>query len=366
MKHCKSLLVILIAVICCIKSNAQVDTSFWFAAPAVTPGHENKPIVFRMATYSQPATITISEPANPSFSPYTTFLSANSATTLDLTSQIDLVENKPGNTIKNFGIKITATANISAYYEAGMLFNPEIFPLKGKIGLGTAFLIPAQTRFAIDKPFNPIAHKGFAIVATEDNTDITVILTQPDSASHAAGVPFTITLNSGQSYAVIAGNNSANGNLGGSKIKSSKAVAVTIYDDSVNLGTHYDLIGDQIVPEANTGNEFIIVRGALSYAGYPNEDFYYVWATVDNTQISVDGAIVATINRGQSYEGVFSNALLILPLQVLCMCFNLLVLGKKWLKHLYLILNVQGRLQFLLCVLPPRHFTSISYVKRLM
>ncbi|MFC4231572.1 PKD domain-containing protein, partial [Parasediminibacterium paludis] len=308
MKHCKPFFIVIFFLFSSFYTYAQVDTAFWFAAPAVTPGHENKPIVFRMATYSQPASITISQPANPAFTPYTTFLSANSATTIDLTSQIDLIENKPGNTIKNFGIKITATANISAYYEAAKLLNPEIFPLKGKIGLGTSFLIPAQTRFANKTPLTPMAHSGFAIVATEDNTNITVTLTQPDSIGHVAGIPFTITLNKGQSYAVIAASSAAGTHLGGSSLKATKPVAVTIYDDSVFLNPNYDLIGDQIVPEANTGNEFIIVRGALSYSSFPNNDFFYVWATVDNTQISVDGSIVATINRGQSYEGIFSNA----------------------------------------------------------
>lgn len=308
MKHCKPFYIFILLFFCCFNAYSQVDTTFWFAAPAITAGHENKPIVFRMATYTQPATITISQPANPAFVPYTTFLPANSATSIDVTSQISQVENAPGNTIKNFGIKITASANISAYYEVGQTKNPEIFPLKGKIGLGTAFLIPSQTRFANRTPLNPMAHSGFAIVATEDNTSITVTLTQPDSIGHVAGVPFTITLNKGQSYAVIAASSAASGHLGGSSLKSTKPVAVTIYDDSVWLTPNYDLIGDQIVPEANTGNEFIIVRGVLNYTPYPNDDFFYVWATVNNTQVFVDGNLVATINRGQSYEGILANA----------------------------------------------------------
>ncbi|MDI9364209.1 MAG: PKD domain-containing protein, partial [Flavobacterium sp.] len=308
MKHYRLFFIIVFFLLTRFYAHAQVDTTFWFAAPAITAGHENKPIVFRMATYSQPATITISQPANPFFTPYSIFLSANSATTTDVTSQIYQIENMPGNTIKNVGIKITASANISAYYEVGQTKNPEIFPLKGKIGLGTSFLIPSQTRFANRTPLTPMAHSGFAIVATEDNTNISVTLTQPDSIGHAAGVPFIITLNKGQSYAVIAASSAASGHLGGSSLKATKPVAVTIYDDSVNLNPNYDLIGDQIVPENNTGNEFIIVRGVLNYISYPNDDFFYVWATVDNTKIFVDGNLVATINRGQSYEGILANA----------------------------------------------------------
>ncbi len=288
-------------------ANSQTDTSFWFAAPAVTVSHENKPIVFRMATYSQPADITISQPANPSFIPVLLHLNSNSAITYDLTTQLNQIENKPGNTILNYGLKIISTTNISAYYEVGKTNNPEIFPLKGQIGMGLSFLIPMQTRFDNHAGHIPPAHNGFAIVATENNTTVTIIPTDIDSAGHAANVPFTIILQKGQSYAVIASSNVVSRHLGGSTVKADKPVCVTIYDDSVFVGTSYDLIGDQIVPEINTGSEFIIVRGAFNFSAYPNQDFYYVWATVDNTIVSENGIVVATINRGKSYEGRLSN-----------------------------------------------------------
>ena len=287
---------------------SQTDTSFWFAAPAVTVGHENKPIVFRMASYSQPADITISQPANPSFIPIQLHLNSNSAITYDLTTQLNQVENKPGNTILNYGIKISSTNNISAYYEVGKTQNPEIFPLKGQIGMGLNFLIPMQTRFDNHAGHTPPAHNGFAIVATENNTTVTITPSDIDSAGHAANVPFTVTLQKGQSYAVIASSNLVSRHLGGSSVKADKPVCVTIYDDSVFVGTSYDLIGDQIVPEINTGSEFIIVRGAFNFSAFPNQDFYYVWATIDGTQVSENGIVVATLNRGKSYEGRLSSA----------------------------------------------------------
>lgn len=288
-------------------SFAQTDTAFWFAAPAITASHENKPIVFRISTYSQPADITISQPANPSFLPYTFHLNSNTASTTDITQQLNQIENKPGNTILNYGIKVTSTTNISAYYEVGLKNNPEIFPLKGEVGKGLRFLIPSQTHFDNHAGHTPPAHNGFAIVATEDNTVIDITLTNADSIGHTANSLFTITLQKGQTYAVIAASNLASGHLGGSSVKANKPVCVTIYDDSVFLSPNYDLIGDQIVPEINTGSEFIIVRGALNYLQKPNQDFYYVWAIADTTEISENGAVVKTINRGQSYEGTLSN-----------------------------------------------------------
>lgn len=261
-----------------------------------------------MATYSQPATITISQPANPSFVPYSFYLNSNTAITKDITSQLNIVENKPSESILKYGIKIKSTANISAYYEEGHSLNPEIFPLKGKIAEGLNFLIPSQTRFN-NYPTSPIpAHNGFVIVATEDSTNITITLTKADPLGHLPGVPFQITLNKGQSYAVVSASNLSTQHLGGSTIQATKPVCVTIYDDSIQVDNHWDLIGDQIVPEINTGREFIIVRGAFYYSQISNQDLFYVWPTVDNTNIYVNGNLVSTVNRGQSYEGTLSGA----------------------------------------------------------
>ena len=295
------------------ESKAQADTAFWFAAPRVTPSHANKPIVMRFATYGQPATITISEPANALFVPYSFTLSANSATTKDLTDQIQYIENTPENSVLNYGIKVTATATISAYYEeegqvsSGTFNNPEIFPLKGRYAQGVSFVVPSQMVFD-DKDKLAISPKnGFVIVATEDSTIVTVTLSNSDAIGHSQGVPFTILLNKGQSYAVTSAGIFASEHLGGSIVQANKPICVTIFDDSVYLGGHYDLAGDQIVPEAFTGSEFIMVRGNLNNTDPPdavsNADFYFIWGTKDNTVISINGVSVGTVNRGQYYQG---------------------------------------------------------------
>ncbi len=293
------------AFFCTQQSFAQSDTEFWFAAPAVTPGHENKPIVFRLSSYDKPAIVTISEPANPSFTPIVISLNSYSTYSQDLTTSIDLIESKPSGVVLSYGIKITATANISAYYEVGKTNNPEIFPLKGKSGKGNEFLIPSQTRYANQGTRVPPAQNGFVIVASENNTTVEITLSNPDALGHAANVPFTVTLQKGEVYAVKSASLAASLHLGGSYIKSDKPICVTIYDDSILIGSNYDLIGDQIVPIINTGTDFIIVRGAMSTSTFVNMDLYYVWPTEDGTDIYVDGATtpVATVNKGKYYEG---------------------------------------------------------------
>ncbi len=299
------------------KSNAQADTTFWFAAPAITPGHAHKPILMRFATYGQPATITITQPADSLFVPYTFTLAANSATTIDLTSQIDIIENKPENTVLNYGLKVTASNNISAYYEeegevkSGTFNNPEIFPLKGRYAQGLSFVVPSQMIFDDKDKLNPLPQNGFVIVATQDSTIVTVTLSDSDAIGHLQGVPFTITLNKGQSYAVTSMGILASEHLGGSIVTANKPICITIFDDSVHLGGHYDLAGDQIVSENVTGSEFIMVRGNLNNTDPPdasfNSDYYFIWGTKDNTTISINGVNVGTVNRGTYYYGKLSD-----------------------------------------------------------
>lgn len=104
-------------------SFSQLDSVFWFVAPEVAQGHGDRPIIFRFATLAAPATVTISQPANPNFPVQTLTITANSAQTLDVTPWIDMVENKPANTTLNFGFKISSTTKITAYYEVNPTCN---------------------------------------------------------------------------------------------------------------------------------------------------------------------------------------------------------------------------------------------------
>ena len=282
--------------------SAQLDTTFWFVAPEVAQSHGDRPIVFRFATLASPSIITVSQPANAAFPTQIINLAANSAYTLDLTNWIDIIENKPANSILNFGFKITASSSITAYYEVTPTCNcnPDIFSLKGKNSLGTAFLTPFQN-FLDNASY---ARSGFNIVATENNTSVTIIPTQ-NIVGHAAGVPFTINLNIGQTYFAEAISTAAGLHLGGSSVVSNKKIAITLHDDSAN-GTPYggcaDLQGDQLIPISILGTEYIALKGYLN-----GPDKVYILATSNGTSLSIDGVNVGTINASQTYVHTLSN-----------------------------------------------------------
>jgi gliding motility-associated-like protein len=286
---------------------AQTDKEFWFVAPNVyDAGRDfNKPITLRITTLSSPATVNISLPADPSFTPITRNVGANSTITVDLTAWIDKLQNTPANTTLNKGLVIKSTADITAYYEVVSGYcncNPEIFSLKGKNALGTEFFISSQYTYSESTAYSA-ATNSFDVVATKNNTHVTINPTK-DIIGHNANIPFTVVLNEGQTYSAVAVSGSAGGHLQGSYVSSDNPIAVTLKDDLVQVSTCADLIGDQAVPTNVLGTEYVVTKGYLSF-----NDEIYILAVENGTSVYVDGnsAPTAVLARGQSFTISLTN-----------------------------------------------------------
>ena len=302
----KRIIALLIATTLAISLRAQIDNIFWFAAPEISPNHAHNPITFCFTSFSSPATVTISQPANPSFTPVTVNLNAYSYYALDVTSQESTVSTAPVNTVCNYGFKIVSSANITTYYQLGAN-NSEIYTLKGRNALGTDFTVPMQNLLVDGPPSDP--RNSIEIVATENNTTVTIIPSQPLTGGIPAGTPITITLNAGQSYCIKSADQSAAGHLTNTRITSDKPIAVNSTDDSVasNQFSGYsgqDLVGEQLVPDEYAGDFFI--------AMYNNRQFenLCIIPIQNNTNVYINGSSTpsATLNQGQSYTYMPSNS----------------------------------------------------------
>lgn len=290
-----------------IIANAQTDTLFYFAAPEITKsgtGNFDRTIKLRITSYSLPTTITISQPASPSFSALLINIPPDSLYSVDLTSWIDSLENKPANTILNYGLKIQSTSKVSIYYEVVSSFcncNPEIFVLKGQTALGVDFWIPSQNLIDNSQGFLPVTNSSFDIVTTQNNTSVTIIPSR-NIIGHGADTAFTIILNEGQTYSAMAASGLAVQHLMGSRVTSNNPIAITIKDDdmrSLIFGTCSDLGGDQIVPSPILGTEYIAINGGhLNNIG----DQIFILATHDTTVIYQNGNSVDTINAGETRQ----------------------------------------------------------------
>lgn len=242
---------------------SQADKTFWFAVPEVTDLHQDRPIQLNFTTLDKAAEVKIEIPAQ-KFEPIVLSIPAFTYFTYDISRYINQLENKPSETILKNGLLISSSEYINVNYEV-VGTNTDIFVLKGKKALGTLFYTPFQNRFP-NKDFNYNgsvalnAFSSFDIVATENNTKVSITL-GGKSVSHAKGDVINITLNKGESYSVISSEISEGNRLNGSVVSSNKPIAVTKKDDSVFKGANWDLIGDQLVPVSEWGNNYVAQLG---------------------------------------------------------------------------------------------------------
>lgn len=284
-------------------ASCQLDTEFWFAAPEVWASHGDQPILLRFSTLTDAAAVTVEQPANPAFPVQTLNIAANGTQTLDLTPWLDDIENTPFNTVLPQGIHITSDNPVTAYYEVNHGLNPDIFALKGSSALGDEFYVPFQNY--LDNGYAQ-SKAGFDVVATEDNTEITIVPTT-NLGGYPAGNAFTITLDEGETYALRAASVSANQHPSGTYITSTAPIAITVSDDSIHgvpypPGSCLDLLGDQIIPVAIAGDTYIAVKGNLNGA-----DKVFIVGTEDNTSISINGTNVWTVDAGETYTHTLAN-----------------------------------------------------------
>lgn len=282
------LLVSIICICLSVALHGQIDKEFWFVAPEVSDQHGDEPIFLRLNTFGQSANVTVTMPANPSFTPINVSIGPSSSQSIDLTSRKNLVENRPYSTVLNKGLRIVSSSEITAYYEVADPNNPEIFPLKGRNALGKRFFVPAQNDY-----YNQVGRAAIDIVATENNTTISVRITD-NIQGYSAGDTVTFVLDKGETYSLWATNTAAPNHFGGTLIYSDKPIAVTVSDDSIYSNFAWDLIGDQIVPVNIVGTEYIAV------AGNSTAERVYIVATEDNTDIFINGNTTPTntINEG--------------------------------------------------------------------
>lgn len=331
----KKLLVALVLLGGSLTVFSQVDTAFWFAVPKLTSEHAHTPITLVVSTLDQPATVTVTKAYSGTQVGSTLNVAANSSSTLTL------VSNSSGlngfecahNTTSNNGLYIHSTAKINAYV-AVCQNNSEIYALKGGNGLGTNFFVTMQFQFDNGKGNGSGAYSqaknSVEIIATENNTTITIT---PSYAcgTHAADVPFTVTLQKGQVYTLASNSQTGANHLCGTLITSDKPVVVDVSDDSVTPHCSQtddsgdgsaDLVADQLVPVEMAGGQYIVVpspsavnnNASTGSGGNHYLDYAFVYALEDNTDVTIYSSsannptiTTYTMNNGDKQKFHFTN-----------------------------------------------------------
>ena len=261
----------------------SVGNDFWLAFPSNFLGSGNLTLYI---SGTEEGSGTVAVPGEEMSQPFTVTPGAVTSVTIPSNYQITTADG-----IQDDGIHVTASTDVAVY---GV--NQQGGTSGGYLGL------PVD---ALGQRYRALGYQGLGapypsqltVVATADDTTITIT---PKTAvgSHAAGEPYTVDLDAGQVYQVQEALD-----VTGTVVESSAPVAVFGGSECSNVPVGYpacDHLVQQLPPTSAWGTDFLTVRFAARSKG----DTYRVLANEDNTEVSVNGDLVATLGAGEFWESV--------------------------------------------------------------
>lgn len=216
--------------------------------------------------------------------------------------------------------KITADTNISVYALTQANLTSDASLVLPKKALDVDYLVMTYPSDAFTENKNEDTPCQFSVLATEDNTNVVIYLSD-NSFEHPAHDSLKVTLNAGESYLVQGNLNKDFSDLTGSEITANKKIAVfaghqraTIpYSDDQHQQASRDCLYEQLTPVKVWGKSaFITPFPQFTNTGkYGTTDKFRILSCTDNTQININGASAGVFNKGQFYEGNLDNVKLV-------------------------------------------------------
>ena len=278
-----------------IAANAQAPDSkgkdFWLTFP----GNYSPGALSFFISGDESTTGTVSVPG--------TGFSTNFTVTPGMVTTVTLptgtLELNASNVIENKGIHVVAGKEVTVYALNRVTASTDAYLALPTDILGTSYINLGY------KNTNIVNSTQFGIVATQNATTVTITPTVTTSG-RPAGVPYNITLNQGQTY-LLRNTDAAPQDLSGSIITSNKPIAVFGGMQCANIPMNFyacDHIVEQLPPTTAWGKNFISVPLKTRTKG----DTFRFLASANNTTVEVNGAIVATLNKGQLFETILTVA----------------------------------------------------------
>jgi gliding motility-associated-like protein len=295
-------------------ASAQVSTistkgrEFWFSFMQMIP---NGNIQYQIALTSETnAQATIRIPGIGYTN--TVNISPGVTTQVNLTNSA-IVPNGEG--LRNTGIQVTATADISVFatYQSNARTESTLVLPVQALGSSSEYIV---TTIA---PESANGNSNLVIVATQNNTLIEIVPSAPTLGGRPANVPFQIVLNAGQSFQIIGANvpsGQPRPDLSGTIIRSLPGtssckpfavfagVTATVISTPGCLATSLQHLWEQQYPISTWGMRYALTpytnNQNIRNRGY----IYRIVASQDNTRVTLNnGATPQTfiLNRGQIY-----------------------------------------------------------------
>ncbi len=194
------------------------------------------------------------------------------------------------NNIVDRGVHIVSDADITVYALNQYRYTTDAFLVLPVDTLGVEY---------INVSYDPVYPSQMLVTGVYDNTEVTITPSAP-ATGHSEDEPFTISLNSGQSYLIEGGQD-----LTGSIMSSTAPVSVQGAVKCAYIPRRTpacDHIVEMLPPVAALGKSFVTVPLASRKRG----DAFRIVASENGTDVFINGVLKGTIDRGEFYEEILT------------------------------------------------------------
>ena len=208
-------------------------------------------------------------------------------------------ENINGDVVGDMGVLLTAADSVTVVATNFQNFSLDATQILPVASLGLNYRVDAAAGLP---GFNNFYRSELLIVATEDGTQVTIVPSVPTDGGHAAGVPYTVNLDQGETYQVMSASDITDltGTTVNGTVLNGPCRPFAVFGGSMcaNLPTvcpACDHVFEQCLPIETWGTDHhtIPLIGISSYT-------YRVTADQNATSVTIDGGAPALLNAGQS------------------------------------------------------------------
>jgi len=297
MKTSRTILTALVFLALRPLSHAQTNegTDFWFSFMEHHDPGQNTMVVMITSKYATSGTVRVPlQNFQQAFS-----VAANEVKIIYLPAY---VENLTSEISNDNGVQVVSALPVSVYIHQYHSMRSEATVVLPVNSLGQEYYVMSYKGFTDTEVFP----SEFVLVGIEDETDITITLSDDTKAGKSAGSTFSIQLNRGETYQVQA--KLGNSDLTGTHITGNKKFNLFggCRWTQVPTGCFYrDNLLEQMYPVNTWGKQF--VTAPFAHMAY---DIFRILAAEDNTVVNVQGATATqyTLNAGQFTEYQRSDA----------------------------------------------------------
>lgn len=225
-------------------------------------------------------------------------VAANNVTVIDIPTS---AENTGSGTIASKGILVQSADSINVFISSFQNFTHDLTQVLPESSLGNIYRVDSYQGLP---NFNNLHKSELLVVATQDGTQVRITPSVNTMGGNAAGVPFVVDLNAGQSYQLQAATDATDltGTLVEATEQSGTCRPFVVLGGSMcatvpGACQACDAIFEQLVPITAWGTRYYTapIHGVTSST-------YRILAHANGTSVSINGATPFLLNAGARHE----------------------------------------------------------------